>query len=102
MLQNVDSDASGQITKDQFNTLMTRKLSKEDTDDEMSQVFRRFDPQGTGQITFKMLKLVSQKLGESVPDEELQLMIDQFEDPSSGKKKGYITYEEFVKIMQLD
>merc|ERR1719359_1094778 len=57
MLQNVDTDDSGQITKDEFHKMMSRKL------------------------------------GEDVPDEELKEMIDLFEDElSSGKKKGFITY----------
>ena len=103
MLQNVDTDDSGQITKDEFHRMMSRKLTKDDTDAEISQVFRRFDPDSTGKITFSQLKLVSQKLGEAVPDSELKEMIDYFEDElSSGKKKGFITYNEFVKIMRSD
>merc|ERR1712139_201964 len=63
MLQNVDTDDSGQITKDEFHRMMSRKLTKDDSDAEISQVFRRFDFEGTGRITFQQLKLVSQKLG---------------------------------------
>merc|ERR1719379_538192 len=103
MLQNVDTDDSGQITKDEFHRMMSRKLTKDDTDAEISQVFRRFDPEGSGKITFTQLRLVSQKLGEAVPDSELKEMIDYFEDElNSGKKKGFITYNEFVKIMRSD
>merc|ERR1719420_1780946 len=103
MLQNVDTDDSGQITKDEFHRMMSRKLTKDDTDAEISQVFRRFDPESTGKITLTQLRLVSQKLGEAVPDSELKEMIDYFEDElSSGKKKGFITYNEFVKIMRSD
>merc|ERR1711924_385617 len=61
------------------------------------------DPESTGRITLANLRLVSQKLGEVVPDSELKEMIDAFEDgTASGKKKGYITYNEFVKIMRSD
>ena len=38
MLQNVDTDDSGQITKDEFHKMMSRKLTKDDTDAEISQV----------------------------------------------------------------
>merc|ERR1711943_179689 len=81
--------------------MMSRKLTKDDTDAEISQVWRHFDPDNTGRVTVANLRKVSQKLGEAVSDLELQEMIDLFEDElASGKKKGFITYSEFVKIMR--
>merc|ERR1719316_1280539 len=101
MLQNVDTDDSGQITKDEFHKMMSRKLTKDDTDAEIATVWRHFDPDNTGRVTVTNLRKVSQKLGEAVSDLELQEMIDLFEDElSSGKKKGFITYTEFTKIMR--
>ena len=43
MLQNVDTDDSGQITKDEFHRMMSRKLTKDDTDAEISQVLQTKD-----------------------------------------------------------
>ena len=40
MLQNVDTDDSGQITKDEFHKMMSRKLTKDDTDAEIATVAR--------------------------------------------------------------
>lgn len=55
-----------------------------------------FDDDGTGKISFRNLKRIARELGEKLPDEELQAMIDEFDRDHDGE----INEEEFVNIMK--
>lgn len=59
-------------------------------------VFKLFDDDDTGYISFKNLKRVSQELGENIPDEELREMIDEAD--RNGDKM--IDFDEFYRVMK--
>ena len=50
----------------------------------------------TGAITLKNLRRVSRELGETLTDDELQAMIDEFDKDSDG----VISLDEFMAIMK--
>ena len=62
----------------------------------MLKVFRLFDDNGSGNISFKELKRISKELGENLTDQEIQEMIDE----GDTDRDGEIGQEEFIRIMQ--
>lgn len=64
---------SGTIDYNDFQNIMTQKMSEKDLKEEIQKAFRLFDDDDTGKISFKNLKRVSKELGENLTDEELQV-----------------------------
>ena len=59
-------------------------------------MFKLFDDDSTGKISFKNLKRVAKELGENMTEEELQDMIDQADRDGDGE----INPDEFYRIMK--
>ena len=70
--------------------------SEKDTKEEILKVFKLFDDDSTGKISFKNLKRVAKELGENMTEEELQDMIDQADRDGDGE----INPDEFYRIMK--
>jgi centrin-3 len=66
--------------------------------DEIRKAFALFDDDGTGKISLRNLKRVAKELGESLDDDELQAMIDEFDLDQDGE----ISQNEFIQIMMDD
>ena len=73
MVAEVDKNASGKLTLENFLQLMANKMSEKDTKEEIMKAFKLFDDDDTGNITFANLKRVAKELGENLSDEELQV-----------------------------
>ena len=72
MITDIDADGSGNIEFPEFLEMMTGKMGEKDTKEEILKVFKLFDDDNTGKISFKNLKRVAKELGENMTDEELQ------------------------------
>ena len=72
MITDIDADGSGNIEFPEFLEMMTGKMGEKDTKEEIIKVFKLFDDDSTGKISFKNLKRVAKELGENMTDEELQ------------------------------
>ena len=59
-------------------------------------VFKLFDDDETGRISFKNLKRIAKELGENMNDDEIQEMIDQADRDGDGE----INEDEFYRIMK--
>ena len=70
--------------------------SDKDAKEDIIKAFRLFDEDETSKVSFKNLKKIARELGESMPDEELQEMIDEADTDGDGE----INEEEFLKIMK--
>ena len=76
MISDLDKNKSGTIDFEEFLDMMTARMSDKDTREDISKVFRLFDDDNTGAISFKNLKRVATELGENLTDEELQRRFD--------------------------
>ena len=74
--------------------MMTGKMGEKDTKEEIIKVFKLFDHDSTGKISFKKLKVA--ELAENMTEEELQDMIDQVDRDGDGE----INLDEFYRIMK--
>jgi centrin-3 len=74
------------------------KIAARDPMDEIRKAFALFDDDGTGKISLRNLKRVAKELGESLDDDELQAMIDEFDLDQDGE----ISQNEFIQIMMDD
>lgn len=96
MLDNVGKDPSQEITFEEFLKMVTPRMGERDSAEEILKVFKLFDEDGTGYITFKNLKRICQELGENLTDDEIQEMIDEADRDGDGK----ISSEEFFRVMR--
>merc|ERR1719199_1780704 len=96
MISDIDKDGDGTIDYDEFMMMMTAKMAEKDSREEIVKVFRLFDDDETGKISFKNIKRVAQELGENMTDEELQEMIDEADCDGDGE----VNEEEFLRIMK--
>lgn len=96
MAQEVDKEATGKISFEDFLKLMATKMMEKDTNEEILKAFRLFDSDDTGKISFKNLKKVAEELGENLTDEELQEMIDEADRDGDGE----INQDDFLRIMK--
>eukprot|EP01013_Petalomonas_cantuscygni_P021545 TRINITY_DN4091_c0_g1_i1.p2 TRINITY_DN4091_c0_g1~~TRINITY_DN4091_c0_g1_i1.p2 ORF type:complete len:179 (-),score=47.83 TRINITY_DN4091_c0_g1_i1:294-830(-) len=92
------SDGGLVLNLQQFTEIMREKIAERDPREEMAKAFHLFDDDGTGRISLKNLRRVARELGESLSDEELQAMIDEFDRDQDGE----ISQEEFLAIMAIE
>jgi len=95
MIADIDLDGSGTIDFDEFVEMMTGKMGDRDSPDEIRRVFKLFDDDETGKISFRNLKRVARELGENMTDEELQEMINKADLDGDGE----VNEDEFMRIM---
>ena len=86
---------AGTIDFEEFVEMMTGKMGDRDSPEETRRVFKLFDDDETGKISFRNLKRVARELGENMTDEELQEMINKADLDGDGE----VNEEEFMRIM---
>eukprot|EP01028_Stygiella_incarcerata_P004230 TRINITY_DN1905_c0_g1_i2.p1 TRINITY_DN1905_c0_g1~~TRINITY_DN1905_c0_g1_i2.p1 ORF type:complete len:168 (-),score=68.15 TRINITY_DN1905_c0_g1_i2:261-764(-) len=96
ILEEYDREGTGTIDFNDFLEVMTEKISQRDPDEEILKAFRLFDDDSSGKITLKNLRRVARELGETMTDDELQAMIDEFDRDGDGE----INEEDFMAIMR--
>lgn len=70
---------------------------KRDSREEIDKIFRLFDEEGTGKISFKNLKKIAQEIGETLTDEELYEMLEE----ADRDNDGMINPEEFYRYFHI-
>ncbi|CAG9328788.1 unnamed protein product [Blepharisma stoltei] len=96
IMQELELDIHDRVDYNQFLTIMTPKMQEKDTREEILNIFRLFDEDKTGKISFRNLKRVSNELGETLSDEELHEMIEEADTDGDG----LITFDDFYRIMK--
>merc|ERR1712000_3614 len=95
MISDLDKDGSGNIEFDEFLDMMTARMSDKDTKEDIAKVFRLFDDDKSGTITFANLKRVAKELGETMSDDDIMEMIERAD--SDGDRE--VTLDDFYNIM---
>ncbi|CDQ85865.1 centrin-3-like [Salvelinus alpinus] len=98
ILKDYNREGNGKITFDDFNEVVTDRMLQRDPKEEILKAFKLFDDDDSGRISMRNLRRVARELGESITDEELRSMIDEFDTDGDGE----INQEEFVSIMTGD
>ena len=82
---------------------MSHKYTDRDPTEEILRAFKLFDEDGRGKISFKNLKKIGKELGETLTDDELQAMIEEFDKDQDGYSwlsNNSVNEEEFLAIMK--
>ncbi|XP_059096654.1 calmodulin-like [Tigriopus californicus] len=95
MMNEVDSDASNNLIFPAFLTLMAKRYSDSNAEDEIREAFRVFDSDGNGFINRSELRAVMMNLGEKLSEDEIESLIDTVDIDGDGQ----INYEEFYIMM---
>ncbi|EEY60338.1 caltractin-like protein [Phytophthora infestans T30-4] len=96
LVEDVDVQRSGRVDFNDYMEIMRRKVLARDPDEEIARAFELFDEDGTGTITLRKMRRVAKELGENLGDDELQAMIDEFDQNQDGE----IDMDEFFMIMK--
>ncbi|KAI1848900.1 hypothetical protein JX266_005328 [Neoarthrinium moseri] len=82
------------LSREGFQAVAAEYMAARDPREELLKTFGLFDKGGKGVITVDDLRSVVKELGEDVPENELQSMIEQFD----VEDKGGVGREEFLNI----
>lgn len=94
IMKDKDPRNAGSINFDAFQEIVEEKLANRKPEDEIRKAYNIF-VDGEDGITIDSLKRIIRELGENLTDDELQAMIDEFDQDHDGK----INYNEFLAIV---
>nr|AAZ15804.1 centrin 3 [Blastocladiella emersonii] len=95
-----DYDKSGRqvLEFDDFMRIVAEKILARDPIDELRKAFTLFDTDKKGKISLRDLRRVAKEVGETLDDDELAAMIEEFDVNGDGE----IDEQEFLSIMTDD
>eukprot|EP00658_Telonema_sp_P-2_P080046 TRINITY_DN788_c0_g1_i10.p1 TRINITY_DN788_c0_g1~~TRINITY_DN788_c0_g1_i10.p1 ORF type:complete len:159 (+),score=83.41 TRINITY_DN788_c0_g1_i10:169-645(+) len=96
LVQDIDIDGNGEIDFQEFLEMMTGKMGEKDSREDIEKVFKLFDDDSTGKISFRNLRRVAEELGEDVTDQELSDMITTADRDGDGE----VNADEFYRVMK--
>ena len=95
--QELDKDVlNSKLTFDDFLRVVAPRLRDKGSREEVYKVFKLFDEDNTGRISFKNLKKIAAEVGEGINDDELHEMIAEADRTGDG----LITFEDFYRVMK--
>ncbi|XP_030421518.1 centrin-3 isoform X2 [Gopherus evgoodei] len=92
ILKDYDRDATGKITFEDFNEVVTDWILDRDPQEEILKAFKLFDDDDSGKISLRNLRRVARELGENMSDEELRAMIEEFDKDGDGETEATQIY----------
>jgi len=96
LMSEHDIEGRGEVGYSAFEEIMRDKFADRDPEEEIRKAFRLFDEEGKGTISVRNLRRICRELGESLSDDELRAMVDEFDRDEDGE----ISEEEFFAIMR--
>lgn len=101
IIEEIDTDGSGELEFDEFLTLAARFLVEEDTEamqEELREAFRLYDKEGNGYINVSDLREILRALEDNMSEDELDEMIAEIDTDGSGT----VDFDEFMEVMTGD
>ncbi|XP_059057171.1 troponin C, isoallergen Bla g 6.0101-like [Achroia grisella] len=99
IINEVDSDGSGELEFSEFCSLASKFLTEEEDDEamvqELKEAFRLYDKEGNGYITTDVLKEIFKELDNTITGEDLDTMIEEIDSDGSGT----VDFDEFLEVM---
>jgi len=96
MIKEFDRDGNGEIDFGEFVTMMTDKMRRPDTEEEIRQAFLMFDSDRSGYISVAEFMYVLGKLGEKLSVDEAEEIISEADADGDGQ----ISFEEFKNMFK--
>ena len=96
LLNETDINEKGQINCKTYIDIITKLNKKNDTDDEIIEVFKIFDKDNSGLISTKKIMDVFLKIDENIKEEEVLQMIKECDIDQDG----YLNFEEFSHMVK--
>ena len=97
MIRDLDADGSGELSFEEFITLMTKQTVEEKIDvleeDEVIEAFKSFDVDHDGLISMQEFKFILTKLGDKFTDEECDAVFKE----ADLDHNGVLDFHEFVE-----
>ena len=81
---------------EEFLRVVAPRLRDKNSREEVYKVFKLFDEDNTGRISFKNLRKIAAEVGENISDDELREMISEADHTGDG----LITFEDFYRVMK--
>ena len=94
LLQQMDSDNSGEVDFNEFKNVMGASFFKKHTKQELEGAFRKFDADGNGFITSDELHHILSRMGRHLSRNEIDAMVKSLDASGDGR----ISFEEFSKL----
>eukprot|EP01012_Entosiphon_sulcatum_P064454 TRINITY_DN93289_c0_g1_i1.p1 TRINITY_DN93289_c0_g1~~TRINITY_DN93289_c0_g1_i1.p1 ORF type:complete len:174 (+),score=46.09 TRINITY_DN93289_c0_g1_i1:33-554(+) len=96
MIKSIDLDQNGLVDMEEFGQMMRSKEITKDSAEDIHRAFKLFDQDNKGRVSLHNLRNIARSLGETIPDDVLQQMIDE----ADSNKDGMIDFEEWRKMME--
>ncbi|VVD03900.1 unnamed protein product [Leptidea sinapis] len=94
----VDKGQTGKLSFENFEAAIMRKIMSLDSDGDIMKSFRLFDMDDCGFISAENLKKVTEILGITLSDEEIEEMIDDADKDYDGYVR--ISVQEFMRLIK--
>ena len=95
MIVEIDEDGDGTIDFEEFCELMEKRMSDDNTEADIIEVFKVFDNDGSGNISAEELKHILCNLEEPLTAGEVEWIVGEADIDGDGT----ISFDEFKKMM---
>ena len=96
MIQAVDDDNDGRISFGEFMAMMKARTASKDLREKVTEMFGTFDVDRDGVITSEEVRHVLEGLGNTITEEQTQLIIRRYDD----NEDGVVSLQEFLTIVE--
>jgi len=94
LLNQMDSDHSGEVDFNEFKKVMGASFFKTYSKPELQAAFKKFDEDGNGYITTNELSHILSRMGRHLSRSDIEAMVKSLDSSGDGK----ISFDEFCKL----